>query len=118
MDVDDGYQLVRLNPQCRRVSWLRLDGFGERPFPSVSERARVDLSRADAELVSYPANRKVLALKGKLMAPGKVSDSLKAIEEWFTRNTLLKRPTLHLTEAELGRVIQDAKQKAAVASRS
>jgi hypothetical protein len=78
---------------------------------------RVDLRRADAEFITYPPHAKVLALKGKLMPPERMTDALKGIEAWMRQNTPLTRPTVHRTEAELGRIIKEAKQRAAALQR-
>ncbi|MFZ1006332.1 MAG: DNA phosphorothioation-associated putative methyltransferase [Candidatus Sulfotelmatobacter sp.] len=101
VETGENFEVIRLNPHKRRVSWLHFDQFLEQPFPRLTQRIRVDLARADVDVLNYTRpNKRVLALKGMLLGEDKISSGQKTIEAWIISNTRVKKPTLHLTEVE------------------
>ncbi len=107
VEPGDNFEVIRLNPHKRRVSWLHFDQFFEQPFPRLSQRIRVDLARADVDVLNYTrVDKRVLALKGMLLGDDRISSGQKTIEAWMIANTRVKKPTLRLTELEVVNLVR------------
>jgi|SRR5579871_119598 len=97
------HELTRINSFRRRVSWLHFDRFDHDAFPPLSQRIRVDLGKADAEIINYSTLKDKPVLVMKSMLFGSSGFPQTAAEALVRSGLGVPRPTFHFRASEIRR---------------